>query len=30
MLKFGWDDSKYPRNQNLVELLKIITQVAVR
>lgn len=26
VLKFSWDDSKYPRNQQLVDLLKIITQ----
>jgi V-type H+-transporting ATPase subunit C len=26
VLKFKWDDSKYPRNQQLVDLLKIITQ----
>lgn len=24
--KFGWDDSKYPRNQQLADLLKIIGQ----
>lgn len=27
VLKFNWDDSKYPRNQQLSDLLKIITQV---
>jgi len=26
VVKFTWDDSKYPRNQQLADLLKIITQ----
>lgn len=26
LTKFSWDDSKYPRNQQLVDLLKIISQ----
>lgn len=25
--KFIWDDSKYPRNQQLADLMKIISQV---